>query len=636
MPRDCKDETSSQSGNASACATIDLRLLSTSDLHVNIAPFDYYTDLTCLQRGLAMTATLISAARAEVPNTLLFDNGDFLNGSPLGDFVAFSGQDRHPMIDAMNTLSYDAVNLGNHEFSIGIDPLLLALRGAQFPILASNVVSSHDGAPFVQSMALLTRTMLARDGSAHEIRVGIAGLLPPQTAMWNRQAIAGRILIEDMLPTARSCIAKLRDAGADVVVILAHCGIDRDDAGTDHEGDTENIGVAISRLEGIDALVLGHTHLSFPGLTIHRTDEIDPALGRLNDVPTVMPGFFGSHLGVIDLQLQRDAKAWKVVSDTSQLRAISARDAHGRLRPLVAPDPAILSQVATLHEETRRWTRKPISNLKRPLHSYFTMITDVPAIQLIHNAQITYVQARLRGSQFQDLPVLSATAPFKAGGRGGPENYSLVPAGEVLMRHASDMYVHLNTVVAIWVTGAELRSWLERASLIFNTIFPGQHNQPLINPSLPHFHFDSIGGITYDIDLTSDPLPTTPSSTENPKGRIRNLHWQGNPVADDQRFILATNSYRASGSGGFTRPDHRRTVFSAEALTRDVLIEHLRSKPSIAELEDPSWAFLHVPDTSVLFETSPKAIAYIDDVPHLNLEAVRLTRDGFLSMRLTL
>ena len=83
-------------------AHVHLRLLATSDLHVNIMPFDYYAGTVSNGLGLARTASLISAARAEAKNCLLFDNGDFLNGSPLGDYIAQSrgleGGQIHPMI----------------------------------------------------------------------------------------------------------------------------------------------------------------------------------------------------------------------------------------------------------------------------------------------------------------------------------------------------------------------------------------------------------------------------------------------------------------------------------------------------------------------------------------------------------
>ncbi len=72
-----------------AMPPVRLRILETTDLHVNVLPYDYYRDAPDDAVGLARTASLVKAARAEAKNTLLFDNGDMIQGSPLGDYVAY-------------------------------------------------------------------------------------------------------------------------------------------------------------------------------------------------------------------------------------------------------------------------------------------------------------------------------------------------------------------------------------------------------------------------------------------------------------------------------------------------------------------------------------------------------------------
>ena len=83
------------------------------------------------------------------------------------------------------------------------------------------------------------------------------------------------------------------------------------------------------------------------------------------------------------------------------------------------------------------------------------------------------------------MPVLSAAAPFKSGGRGGPEYYTDVPAGPVAIKNVADVYLYPNTLQAVAVTGAEVRDWLERSAGIFNRITPGGADQPLIDACLP-------------------------------------------------------------------------------------------------------------------------------------------------------
>ena len=103
---------------------VGLRILATTDLHMNILPYDYVADAPSPRQGFAHTARLIHQARAEAANTLLLDNGDFLHGSPVGDVLAQTNgadpiREIHPIVAAMRALDYDAVTLGNHDFDHG-------------------------------------------------------------------------------------------------------------------------------------------------------------------------------------------------------------------------------------------------------------------------------------------------------------------------------------------------------------------------------------------------------------------------------------------------------------------------------------------------------------------------------------
>ena len=92
--------------------------------------------------------------------------------------------------------------------------------------------------------------------------------------------------------------------------------------------------------------------------------------------------------------------------------------------------------------------------------------------------------------------ILSAAAPFKAGGRGGPEYYTDVPVGDVAIKNVADLYLYPNTVRAVKVTGAEVKDWLERSAGMFNQVEPGKADQVLLNPDFPSYNFDVIDGVT--------------------------------------------------------------------------------------------------------------------------------------------
>ena len=131
-------------------AEIRVRILETTDVHMHLLNHDYYQDKVTDEYGLAKTWSLIKAARAEVPNSLLFDNGDLLQGNPLGDYVArvkpLQPGHIHPAYKVLNQMGVDAANIGNHEFNYGLPFLKQALAGANFPIVSANVVVAQPGA----------------------------------------------------------------------------------------------------------------------------------------------------------------------------------------------------------------------------------------------------------------------------------------------------------------------------------------------------------------------------------------------------------------------------------------------------------------------------------------------------------
>lgn len=93
-----------------------LRIMETTDIHVHVYPYDYYGDKPSDTVGLSRTASIIDSIRAEATNALLVENGDFLQGNPLGDYIAYERGmkegDIHPVIAAFNTIGYDAGRSG--------------------------------------------------------------------------------------------------------------------------------------------------------------------------------------------------------------------------------------------------------------------------------------------------------------------------------------------------------------------------------------------------------------------------------------------------------------------------------------------------------------------------------------------
>ncbi len=620
-----------------------LRILATSDLHVHIFPYDYYADRPSDSVGLARTATLIEAARAEVRNSVLFDNGDFLHGNPMGDYAALGraagGGTPHPMIAAMNALGYDAAALGNHEFDFGLDVLAGAVWMAAFPLLCANIrmlpgLSGAAAIPSVRPYVLLDRQLTMADGSLRPLRLGVVGFLPPQITMWARAELQGLVKTEDILAAARAVLPRMRDEGADIIVALAHTGIGPPDP---HPG-MENAAAALAALPGIDAIVAGHSHLVFPSPAFAGQAGVDAAAGTISGKPAVMPGFWGSHLGLIDLDLRHDGSRWSVSSTRSEARPILRRAPDRSVTPTVASAPVVLNAAAQDHAATLTYVRRAISHSDTALHSYFALISETPAIRLVAEAQRAYVAAALRGTAYSGLPVLSAAAPFKAGGRGGPGYYTDIPAGELALRHLADLYLYPNTIRAVCVTGAMVADWLERSAGIFRRIDPGRPDQVLIDPDFPCYNFDTIFGLTYRIDL-SQPCRFGPEGelADPAARRIRDLCLNGRPLDADARVIVATNSYRASGAGGFPwLGNGSASVLESRDATRDILVRHVLLTGAPGPAAPMAWRFAPMPGTSVLFDSAPAALHRLDDVPHLAIRPAGWTEDGFARFRIRL
>ena len=587
---------------------LKLRILETTDLHVNVVPYDYYRDAPDDTVGLAKTASLVKGAQAEVRNSLLFDNGDLIQGSPLGDYVAYrkgmKPGDIHPMIAAMNVLPYACSTLGNHEFNYGLDVLGKALSTAKFPIVCANAIKP-DGQPLMRPWVMVERDFVDDSGQTQHLRIGVIGLLPPQIVQWDKANLDGRLTTTDIVDAAQRYMPDIKRAGADLVVALCHSGI----AGGERKGGEENAALHLAAVEGIDVILTGHQHLVFPGKDFAGIPGVDAQRGTLHGKPAVMAGFWGSHLGIVDLDLEKRADGWHMAAFSCEARPIYER-VERKVVPKASAEPMVLAAVKSDHDATLAYVRQPVGETAVPIQSYFALVADSAAVKVITAAQSWYVAGLLQTTPFKDLPLLSAAAPFKAGGRGGPAYFTDIKAGPLAIRDLADVYIYPNTVRAVRITGAQLRGWLERSAGLYNRIDPARTGeQELIDPKFPAFNFDVIAGVTYRID------PTQPSRFD-PDGalidadarRIVDLAHAGTPVQDDHVFVVATNNYRAGGGGRFPGNDGSTIVLDAPDLTRDIIMRYVIAQKTIAPKPDGSWSLvLPGAPAIVTFLTGPAA-----------------------------
>ena len=606
---------------------ICLSLLATTDLHGSLCAYDYFSDHPGSVPALSRIATLVHTIRAEEPNTLLMDNGDFLQGTPLTDLISDRAPDGlvHPLVLAMNELDYDAIALGNHEFDVELDRLTEILDKIKAPVLCANLTATPDAptglATCWQPHILLERDLIDNTGQTQRLRIGLFGVLPPQVLSWDHSRVHGKLTAEDSFRAATRAVADLRQKGADIVIGLAHTGLS---AAPAKEG-MENTGRQIAKIAGLDALILGHTHLCFPGADQPEHPEINPQDATVHSTPTMQPGSVAQRLGRMDLTLQCTDNGWQVKDHTVTLIDATTEP----------EDPGLRQTLTPAHNWVLSELRKPIGQISAPLHSGLAMLPGCAPVRIEAEALINYVTKAQQGTDWSDLPVLAAAAPQKCGGRGGPDHFTRIPAGRVALNNVTDLQSFPNDVSALRLTGAELTEWLEMSAGLYHQIAPGQKDQPLRRADFPIYNSDTIYGLSYEIDLSQPARYAPDGSLANPEARrIRNLTWRGAPLARDQSFALAVNNYRAGGGGNFPNVSPDRILLESKTKVRELLVRAFTNgDPTLSETPPPAH-FTPIPGATALFDTSLDMRQLLSETPNQRLEIVGETTTGFLQLRL--
>ncbi|WP_323123521.1 bifunctional 2',3'-cyclic-nucleotide 2'-phosphodiesterase/3'-nucleotidase [Burkholderia alba] len=608
-------------------------VLETTDLHTNVLSYDYFKLAADNSLGFERVSTLIAQARAQYPNSLLFDNGDTIQGTALADYQALvspvSCDQTLAIYKVMNAAKFDGGGIGNHEFNYGL-PYLSQVTGntfniaglpdpaqqkkcagPNFPQVLANVVSAKTNAPLFQPYTIITRTVAATapDGStvSAPVKIGIIGFTPPTIMSWDKRWLDGKVYTTGLKEAAQQYIPEMRAKGADLIVAISHGGLDN----SPYSPTMENGSWWLSTVPGIDAMLIGHSHQVFPDasstVSQFNLPGVDKVKGTVNGVPTVMANYWGKHLGVIKLGLAFDGKRWNV--DKSQT-TVEARSIQNADKTYVAADPAVSAAIAAEHQATIRYVKTPVGATDYRMSSYFADVGDPGAIQIVNEAQAdyvsTYVQANL--PQYAGVPVLSVSAPFKSGFGGGSDFTDVAP-GSLAINNAADLYLYPNTVYAVKVSGSDVKNWLETAAKRFNTIDPAKATVQKLVSTFPGYNFDMFtsADLSYEIDVS-----------QAPGSRIRNLLYKGAPIDPNGQFIVATNNYRASGGGNFPGLDGSKTIFASPDANRDVLIAFIKKRGKITRTADGaqrSWRFTKLAGSvaHVQFSSAPNLLQQATD-----------------------
>ena len=521
-------------GRSFAPERIQITILGTTDLHGNIDPIDYYTNKPD-NRGLAKIATLIKRARKENPNSLLIDSGDTIQGTPLESFHnRKNNSPPDPMMLVMNSLNYDAMTVGNHEYNFGLRVLEKARAEAKFPWLSANTYDTAKQQPHY-------KPYIVKEVAG--VKIGILGLTTPGIPNWDNPPNYAGLEFHEPVSEARKWVAVLRDTEkVDVVVIAMHMGLGEDlRTGEVSPGQVphENEAIAIAKeVPGVDVIFMGHTHREVPSLYI-------------NGVLLTQANFWGKNLARADLYLQKNANSgWRVYAKSA--RTIAADDQ-------VEPDAEAVKIAQPYDNETQGWLTRVIGQSAEELTAKDARFRDTAILDLIQKVQLEAGKADV-----------SMVASFNSEAR--------IAKGPVSVRDIAGLYVYENTLVVLEVTGQQLKDALEHSAKYFKAYVPGKPPSDLVDEKIPAYNFDIAEGVTYDLDISK------------PVGqRIQNLRFHGQPLSPARKLRLATNNYRVNGGGGYTMYKDAPVVYRSSEEIREMIIDWVERNKTVPVKPNNNW-----------------------------------------------
>jgi len=535
----CQSDSSRNAAPLAIGDTITISVLTSTDLHGWVVPWDYITDTPEERYGIAKVATLVDSVRAVQPHTMLIDAGDWLQGNQFAAYFANADTitPYYPLLKAAEAMNYDAFVLGNHEFNFGIEYLNKRLeQSPTIEYLAANVYHHGTTNPAYKPYNIT---------NVGGVKVGIVGLTTPGSMVWDRPRVQGRLDFVDGVEAGRRFVEEARAAGAEVIVVLAHCGLEPGSSYNDPDVPEENFGrELLESVPGIDLFVFGHSHRVTENSYVQRTENVY--------VPVIQAGRWASHLGEGKLTVTRtEAGEIQVVDAITRAFSVENVQASPRITELMKP----------YHEATRTYVNEALTVTSDTWDATDARLGDHPIVDLIHK-----VQLEVTGAQ------LSAASAFNTNAKFGP--------GDISRKNMASIYPYENMLYVIEINGKQLRDYLEQSARFYTGI---ENEQPVQDRNIPGYNFDSIAGVEYVLDL------------RRPIGRrLTQLTFNGSAVTDAQVFTMAVNSYRGEGGGGYMMLAGSPVTWESEVSVRTMLEEYLAVQDSllIADVFDQNWRFV--------------------------------------------
>lgn len=519
-----------------------LTIMSTSDLHGYITPINYANNSPA-HHGLAKIAALVKQVRKRNPDALLLDSGDTIQGSPMEYYHArIDNKPIDPMMLTMNYLKYDAMAIGNHEYNYGPQVMEKAKSEAHFPWLSANTLKKGTDRFYTKPYQIIK----LKNG----LRVGVLGLTTQKVPNWEDPRNISHLDFIDVVKAAKKWVPVMkRKEKADVIFVSYHGGLEhiKEADGTitplPHSNGENQVYQLATQVEGIDVILAGHMHTPLADV-------------RVNGVLITEPNKWGTHMSVVDMNLEKRNGRWVIVDKKAHLLESST----------VKADPEVLKLMETYEKKTQAFLDQPVGKINGDMtvHNHHYIRThDNALIQFINR-----VQMEAGGAAISSASLFDNNVP------GLPEN--------VTIRDIVNTYIYPNTLKVIRVEGQDIKAALEQTATYFkqnNGSEPVEVNPKFITPKVQHYNYDMWEGIKYTIDVSK------------PEGeRIVELtDINGQPLDLNKEYDIALNNYRAGGGGGYA-------MFSGKPVIKDINIEiselitnYIREKGTVNAEVDHNW-----------------------------------------------
>ncbi len=519
--------------------------------------------------GYAKVSKFVKDVRANDPNTLFFHAGDFLVGTFY--FSQFHGK---ADIDVMNSMGFDAVVLGNHEFDNGPKPLYEnVVKNAKMPVLAANVDFSQE--PELEK-AVKPYIVKEIDGE----KVAIIGLITPDTA---KISFPGKtVKFKDPVEVAKAIISKLEGEGINKIIVLSHLGYKADK-------------ILAEKVKGIDIIVGGHSHTflgSFSKLGLY-TDGPYPTVVSNDGNPTLIVQAWDREkvVGVLKVKfdengvitcwggskpvfllsdkfLEKNKEGKKVKVSAEREKVLKEYIAKSPYLMMETQDPELVKKINVYREKAQELKKRVIAVAEDNLYNVRipgsktregivlkngSLIVPHVSLSILEKTKSVGVQVALQNAGGVRKDILKGDITVL-------DVYELLPFG--------------NTIVVMDITGKELKEAVE-----------GGINTALTKASGA---FPYLAGARIKIDLSK------------PKGeRILSFEVKENgkwtPLDPNKTYRLATNSFLAQGGDFYSILKNTKGYREDLGFVySDVFMEYLKNKKRIGILPKDETPIINV------------------------------------------